>query len=124
MRLTVVALVLVSVTACGPSPSTPPQESGDAIGTRVTVSGAVAGVGGPAPGAPRPWPGTVSWRGPTHGTVRTDGSGRFVLSLPPGRYVVTGRSPRYDGAGVCRTVHRTVVVRRVSLHVDVLCQLR
>lgn len=103
----------------------PRQHTVDGIGTRVDVTGRLEGVGGPAPGAPRPWPGTVAWRGPTHGTVHIATDGRFLLSLPPGRYRVTGHSPRYgDGRYVCRATRPLVVRAGSPVHLDVLCQLR
>jgi hypothetical protein len=92
--------------------------------TRVDISGRLEGVGGPAPGAPRGWRGSVSWAGPTHGTVRVDTDGLFTLSLPPGRYRLTGHSPRYgDGDYLCRAAHPLVVRAGRPLHLDVLCQM-
>jgi hypothetical protein len=111
----------------GPSSSgtaTPITPADDGIGTRLVVSGQLLGVGGPAPGAPRSWPGSVSWTGPTHGTVRVHSDGRFALSLPPGRYELTGHSPRYgDSDYLCRAAHPVVVGTHGPLRVDVWCQL-
>jgi hypothetical protein len=96
----------------------------DGTGTRVDVTGRLEGVGGPAPGAPRGWRGSVSWAGPTHGTVRVDSDGLFMLSLPPGRYRLTGHSPQYgDGNYLCQAPHPLVVRAGRPLHLDVLCQM-
>jgi hypothetical protein len=96
----------------------------DGSGSRVRVTGRLEGVGGPAPGAPRPWSGTVEWTGPTHGSVLVAADGRFVLSLPPGRYELTGRSPLYgDGAYLCRAPYALVVGPGRPGHLDVLCQM-
>jgi hypothetical protein len=97
----------------------------DGVGSRVRISGRLEGVGGPAPAAPRPWSGTVLWTGPTHGRVVVAADGRFALSLPPGRYELTGRSPRYgDGDYLCRARHKLVIAPGVPGHLDVLCQMR
>jgi hypothetical protein len=129
-RVLVGLTATLAVTGCSSSGSGSasvgalPQHSVDGIGTRVTVTGRLEGVGGPAPGAPRPWPGTVSWRGPTHGTVTVDAHGRFALSLPPGRYALTGHSPRYgDGAYLCRASRALVVRVGAPAHLNVLCQM-
>jgi nucleotide-binding universal stress UspA family protein len=68
---------------------------GGGPGGRQTVRGTFVRVGGPAPGAPVPLPGTITARAATGSTfAATAGrNGRFTLSLPPGRYYVTGRSP-------------------------------
>jgi hypothetical protein len=131
MRAFVAAgLLVLGLAACG-GPSPPPESTdatvitSDGIGTRVTVTGRLTAVGGPAPGASRAWPGTVSWRGPTDGTVRTDSSGVFHLRIPPGRYLVTGHSPRYDGgAALCQAPGALVVRRGEAVRVDVVCRLR
>jgi hypothetical protein len=100
------------------------QHGGAGVALRVDVTGRLEGVGGPAPGAPRRWPGTVSWSGPTHGTVRVGTDGRFVLSLPAGRYRLTGHSPRYgDGDYLCVAPHPLVVRTGAPAHLDVLCQM-
>jgi hypothetical protein len=102
-----------------------PRAGVDGAAPHVAVTGWLEGVGGPAPGAPRRWPGTVSWTGSTQGTVRIGAGGRFVLSLPAGRYRLTGHSPRYGGGNyVCRAPHALVVRTGAVVHLDVLCQMR
>jgi hypothetical protein len=68
---------------------------GDSPGHHRSVSGAFVRVGGPAPGSPVPLPGTITARAATGQTfTATAGrNGQFTLSLPPGAYHVTGRSP-------------------------------
>lgn len=126
--LAALALSGCSSTESGPAASGNPTTltpAVDGIGTRILVSGRLEGVGGPAPGAPRPWPGTVTWTGPTHGTVRVHDDGTFTLSLPPGRYHLTGHSPRYgDGDYLCQARHSLVVRKGAPAHPDVLCQLK
>ncbi len=124
-RVALVAGVLVS-SACG-SGSIPESQTGiTPADTSVVVSGHLEGVGGPAPGAPRPWQGTVTWRGSsTSGTVSTDPDGAFELALPPGHYVLTGHSPQYgDNAYLCQAGHAVVVRPGRPRQVDVLCQMR
>jgi hypothetical protein len=98
------------------------------------VSGTLLGVGGPAPGAAFPWSGTVTLRA-TGAAYHTKGSayrttagddGRFEVSLPPGRYRVTGHSPSYnDGRTACNPLHPFVTVRpHRTARVNVFCQLR
>jgi hypothetical protein len=109
----------------GAAPTTGLTTTHDAVGTRVRVSGRLEGVGGPAPQPPRPWPGSVSWTGPTHGSVRVGHSGGFRLLLPPGRYEVTGHSPRFgDGHYLCQAPHPLVVRPGAAVHLEVICQLR
>jgi hypothetical protein len=124
-RIALVAGVLALSSACGSAPS--PQSSTGAAPTDspVAVSGHLEGVGGPAPGAPRAWQGTVSWHGSSSGTVATDSDGAFDLALPPGHYVLTGHSPQYgDGAYLCRAGRPVVVHAGQPLRVDVLCQMK
>jgi hypothetical protein len=133
-RVALVDLVAAALAMSGcssggrPAPAgigSPRQHTRDGIGTRVDVTGRLEGVGGPAPGAPRPWPGTVTWRGPTAGTVHVATDGRFLLSLPPGRYQVTGHSPRYgDGRYLCRATRPLVVGAGPPVHLDVLCHMK
>jgi len=90
-----------------------------------TLAGHLYGVGGPAPGAPRPWPGTVTLTGPgVHRDVQVGASGSFSVLLPAGTYTVAGRSPRYDsGAGLCRAAGPATVITGHRTRADVLCQM-
>jgi len=64
-------------------------------GYHQTVPGRFVRAGGPAPGSPVPLSGTITARTATGETFTATAGrvGRFTLSLPPGTYRVTGRSP-------------------------------
>jgi hypothetical protein len=91
-----------------------------------TLTGHIYGVGGPAPGAPRPWPGTVTLTGPgVHLAIGVGAGGRYSVRVPAGTYAVAGRSPLYqDGAGACRAAGPVTVASGHRTEADVLCQLR
>ena len=90
-----------------------------------TLTGHLYGVGGPAPGSPRPWPGTVTLTGAGVSLEVTVGaSGTYSVSVPPGRYTVTGHSPRYgSGAYLCRAAGTATVTNGHRTTADVLCQM-
>ena len=72
--------------------------------TQHTVTGTFVRVGGPAPGSLVPLPGTITARAATGQTftAKARSNGRFTLSLPPGTYRVSGRSPLIQsGQMVC-----------------------
>lgn len=91
-----------------------------------TLTGHLYAVGGPAPGAPRPWPGTVTLTGSgVHLAIDVGAGGRYSVRVPAGTYAVAGRSPLYqDGAGACRAVGPVTVASGHRTEADVLCQLR
>jgi hypothetical protein len=96
--------------------------SGPADGT---VTGHLYGVGGPPPGSPRPWPGTVTLTG---GGVRQDvsvgASGTFSVMVPPGSYTVTGHSPLFgSGTYACQAAGIVTVTSGHTTKADVLCQM-
>jgi hypothetical protein len=110
------ALVVLVLAGCGATP-----------GYRQTVPGTFERVGGPPPGAPFPLPGTITARaaaGETF-TVTASQDGRFKLSLPPGRYQVTGRSPLIDsGEATCTAAKELHVIRgRPAPAVTVVCSV-
>lgn len=87
MRWNVLAVLAVGIAvlaACGGS-----------LGYHQTVRGTFVRVGGPAPGPAVPLPGPITARTATGETFTATAGrdGRFTLSLPPGTYRVTGRSP-------------------------------
>jgi hypothetical protein len=90
------------------------------------LAGHLYAVGGPAPGAPRPWPGTVTLTGPgVHRAIRVGAGGGYSVLVPAGTYAVAGRSPLYqDGAGACRAAGPVMVTSGHRTRADVLCQLR
>lgn len=90
------------------------------------VHGKLEAVGGPPPGPPRPLPGhvTVTGPGPTR-TTKVGPDGGYLFSLPPGKYSITGHSPRYgNNKSICNPMGQTVTItnKRRSLTVNVLCQ--
>jgi len=84
-------------------------------------------VGGPAPGSPVPLPGTITARAATGRTFTATAGrdGRFTLSLPPGAYRVTGRSPLIQsGRTACPAAADLHVTRgKRARHVTVVCSI-
>lgn len=95
--LVCLAAMLLPV-ACTAAASTAPPR-GTVIG-RLMLEGGPLGAGGQQPGM-RPIPGTVQFVSGHYRriTVRVNGSGRFFVQLPAGRYEVSDRSPRLLQAG-------------------------
>jgi hypothetical protein len=95
--------------------------------TQPTVTGKFVRVGGPAPGSPVPLPGTITARAATGQTftARAGSNGRFTLSLPPGTYRVSGRSPLIQsGQMVCgATALLRVSPKRPAGRVTVVCSV-
>jgi hypothetical protein len=124
-RLAPVVLVLLAVSGCGGHVAS----NGMVSGGPPQVHGRLEGVGGPAPGAPRAWPGTVTLTADDGNatTVHTDADGRFHVAATsgPGHYTLTGHSPLYgDGDYLCRALHPLVVRVGAPVHLDVWCQMR
>ena len=94
-------------------------------GAEGTLAGHLYGVGGPAPGLPRPWPGTVTLTGPgVHQDVSVGADGSYSVTVPAGTYTVAGRSPLYEsGATLCRATGAVTVTRGHTTTADVLCQM-
>jgi hypothetical protein len=90
-----------------------------------TLTGHLYGVGGPAPGLPRPWPGTVTVTGPgVHRDVPVGADGSYSVTVPAGRYTVTGHSPLYgSGTYLCRATEVATVTGGRTTKADVLCQM-
>src|SRR5262245_44148237 len=92
------------------------------------VTGRFVRVGGPAAGAPFPLPGTITARAATGEsfTATAGRDGRFTLSLPPGRYQVTGRSPLIEsGHEPCPATGELRVTRgKPAGPVTVVCSIR
>jgi hypothetical protein len=98
-------------------------------GPHQTVTGLLVRVGGPAPGAPVPLPGTVVARTAAGAqfAATTGKDGRFQLSLPPGTYRLTGHSPQVMGDGqqtLCRAARAVRVTRHKPVpHIWVVCSV-
>jgi hypothetical protein len=121
LTLAAVGLAGVTVACSSPAPVIHPMAAAG------TLTGHLYGVGGPAPGAPRPWPGTVTVTGGlgVHRDVQVGADGRFSVLVPAGTYTVAGRSPLYqDGAAVCRAAGPATVTAMHRTEADVRCQLR
>jgi hypothetical protein len=112
----VLALVALALSGCGGIP-----------GYRQNVRGTLERVGGPAPGAPYPLPGTITARATTGETFTATAGrqGHFKLSLPPGSYRVTGRSPLMQGGQmVCAATAELRVTRHQPAGaVTVVCSI-
>jgi hypothetical protein len=93
---------------------------------RGVLTGHLYGVGGPPPGLPRAWPGTVTVTGPgVHRDVPVGAGGIYSVTVPAGKYAVAGRSPLYEsGTGSCRAARTATVTSGHSTKADVLCQMR
>ena len=120
---------LLAACASGSQPAAPDPAGSASAGPASaagTLTGHLYGVGGPAPGAPRPWPGTVTLTGPgVHLAIGVGASGRYSVRVPAGTYAVAGRSPLYqDGAAACRAAGPVTVAGGHRTEADVLCQLR
>ena len=116
--LVVMLAVTISVLAgCGSSP-----------GYHQAVPGTFLVAGGPAPGSPRPLSGTITARAASGQTfTATAGrNGRFTLSLPPGSYQVTGRSPlMQSGQMICAATSGLRVARgKPARPVTVVCSIK
>lgn len=112
----VLALGIAVLAGCGGSP-----------GYQQAVPGTFVRVGGPAPGSPVPLPGTITARAATGQTfTATVGrNGRFTLSLPPGSYHVTGRSPLIQsGRMICAATAELRLTRgKPAGPVTVVCSI-
>jgi hypothetical protein len=80
----------------------------------------------PPMGSIVPTSGTVTFgkQGPAHSstTFNVGSSGRFMLDLSPGLWIVTGRSPKFgDSQGVCVTSHPVDVTANHRLSISVEC---
>jgi hypothetical protein len=91
------------------------------------VSGTFMRVGGPAPGSPVPLSGTITARADTGQTFTASAgqNGSFTLSLPPGSYHVTGRSPLIQsGQSACPATAELRVIRgKSAAPVSVVCSV-
>lgn len=128
-RTGLVVAVVALTSGCGTG-SSPGVSTGAATPAAYVVSGHLQGVGGPAPGAPRPWSGTVTLTTADgeSTTVHTNAHGRFhvAVSSGQGRYTLTGHSPQFgDGAYLCRATGPVVLSGATAHdHVDVLCHMK
>ena len=120
VRIPMICLPLAAVCLAGFTTACSGQGPADG-----TLTGHLYGVGGPAPGLPRPWPGTVTLTGPgVHLEVPVSADGAYSVRVPPGRYTVTGHSPLYEsGTALCQAAGVATVTSGHSTKADVLCQM-
>ena len=116
-------LLVVCVAACTASCSAlrlPVREPAEGA-----LTGHLYGVGGPAPGLPRPWPGTVTLNGSNvHLQLPVGASGAFSVTVPPGRYTLVGYSPQYEsGAAPCLPAGVATVTSGRTTTANVWCQM-
>ena len=131
------ALVVLLVACTASSDEAVPRESTvrtpNSITTASVPGGLVAGrlimVGGPSWADPQPTAGTVeaildtdtSHAAKAVGSA--DDAGRFEMSLPPGVYSLSGRSPRFtDGRESCASHGPVTVENGGRIDVDVFCE--
>jgi len=121
VRISLIGLPLAAVCLAGFTAACSGQNPANG-----TLTGHLYGVGGPAPGLPRPWPGTVTVTGPgVHRDVPISASGTYSVMVPAGSYTVVGHSPLYgSGAGLCQAAGVATVTSGHSTKADVLCQMR
>jgi hypothetical protein len=96
-----------------------------------TIEGRLVRVGGPSPGLPVGLPGSVVANQALEGLgypATTGPTGTFKLSVPNGRYTLTGSSPkvRSDGEPLACSAEGPVIVgpRRTTSGVLVVCSIR
>jgi hypothetical protein len=120
VRISLVGLALAAVFLAGCMAACSGQSPADG-----TVTGHLYGVGGPAPGLPRPWPGLVTLTGPgVHREVPVGTGGAYSVTVPAGTYTIVGRSPLYEsGAALCRAAGAATVTSGRTTKADVLCQM-
>jgi hypothetical protein len=92
----------------------------------MTIHGRLLAVGGPAPGAPRPLPGTVTLSTTdSEITVLVDNDGRYSAEVSPGTYEVVGHSPQYgSGTYLCRAAGPVTATADETVDTNVVCQER
>jgi hypothetical protein len=92
------------------------------------ISGELVAVGGPA-NVRKPLPGTVQISGEGHEftyRVLPSAEGTFSVEVPTGTYVVTGRSPLYQGGRLdCHIAQPSLTVRaNETITLDVACDMK
>ena len=97
-------------------------------GATGVISGELVAVGGPV-NVRQPLPGTVQISGEGHEStyrVLPSADGSFSVEVPTGTYVVTGRSPLYQGGRLdCRIAQPSLTVgAHETITVDVSCGMR
>ena len=98
MRISLIGLPLAAVFLAGFTSACSAQNPADG-----TLTGHLYGVGGPAPGLPRPWPGTVTLTGPgVHRDVPIGASATYSVTV-----IGQGGNCRADGTYAVLVAHET-----------------
>jgi hypothetical protein len=127
VALGLIAPALVACTGTSTAAANSPlQLTGGTTGTVGTLDGHLLAVGGPAPGRPTPWTGTVTITGTAfHRDITVGVDGAYSLRLVPGRYTVVGHSPRFDdGTAPCPAAHAALVTAGRTTTLDAVCQMK
>jgi hypothetical protein len=131
---TVVGLTLTACTSSGSLGSQPthgqnPTSKPSTHSSLGTISGHLLLVGGPNGVSPTPVGGyIVAMRAPNHPLVTAQkkvigADGSFSVQVPPGRYFISGTSPRF-GNGTCSSDGQLTVTTGHTTVADVLCQMK
>jgi len=101
--------------------------SGPAVTSTGTLKGHLYGVGGPSPGAHRPFPGTITVTGTGfRRDVRVGADGAYSLVVRPGHYAVVAHSPHLVANGAmeaCCPAHGASVASGSTTTLDTICSL-
>ncbi len=93
-----------------------------------TAAGIFIRVGGPAPGAPVPLPGTVTATAANGGatvSVSVGKDGKFRISLPPGSYRFTATSPLMQSGKMTCSAAQPATIRsgKTTSGIKVVCSI-
>jgi hypothetical protein len=118
LRIVVAVVVLFPASCSSASPPVPMEdESGGLISGRLIMGGGPNNV-------QRPVEGVVTVEGAGLAPVAVEPNGRFSIVVPPGRYVLSGRSPSFnDGKSPCESARPVTVANGAEISVDVLCHM-
>jgi hypothetical protein len=89
-----------------------------------SVTGQLLITGGPAPGTARPSDGEVTARVVGGGSYSTSvpSSGKFILQLPVGSYILSGASPQFgNGHYHCFAPRTVTILKDKAIQQDVFC---
>jgi hypothetical protein len=128
-HLVVLGLVTAALTGCaGPSPVAPAELTNHSQAATGTLQGHLYGVGGPAPGTAKPWPGTVTISGTGyHRDISVGAHGAYSVVVPAGRYVVVGHSAHLtvnDVEAACPAPQDAQVAAGHTATLDAFCHMR
>jgi hypothetical protein len=136
VRYVIATVIGLTLTACttsgslGPTPAHGPVSTTPSTHSSLgTIFGHLLLVGGPNGVSPTPVGGyIVAMRAPNHPLVTAHNQvvgadGSFSVQVPPGRYFISGTSPRF-GNGTCSSDGKLTVTSGQTIVADVLCQMK